>query len=79
MLVNITEIPNAENISFSKFLQEPITPQSYISFLRNDLKNKTHNQDYNAIDYVLYEIYKEHVELCNKKKCYPDTGLPINE
>lgn len=79
MLVNITEIPNAENISFSKFLQEPITPQSYISFLRNDLKNKAHNQDYNAIDYVLYEIYKEHVELCNKKKCYPDTGLPINE
>lgn len=76
LLINISEIPNEKNISFTEILQQPITPQLHMTFLRNNLENKPNSQDHHAIDYALYEMYKDHVKLCKEKKCDPDTGLP---
>ena len=80
MLASIIEVPNENNISFSEIIKDPINPNSYISFIRNNLENEPvkNKNNYEAIDFALYEIYKKHVTICKKKKCDIYTGLNLN-
>lgn len=78
MLASIIDVPNENNTSFLEIIKNPITPNSYISFIRNNLEKEPIGNNYGLVDITLYDIYKKHVEICKKKKCNINTGMPEN-
>ena len=77
-LASLSEVLNKENISFKEFLNTPISPDTYIAFLQNNLAKRPEGEHYNEVDLSMYEIYKKHIEICTKKKRDPITGEYLN-
>ena len=77
-LISLSEVLNKENMSFEEFLNTPISIDTYISFLQNNLETKPTGNRYNKVDLYMYEIYKKHIEICTKKKRNPITGERLN-
>lgn len=77
-LISMVEVLNEKNISFEELIKIPISPESYLNFIRNDLEKEPNGDNYSLVDFALYDIYKKHVEICKKKKYNKDTGMPEN-